>query len=147
MVRNIILYIFIYVLCISCGDILTNTDSCDNCILELSIPELEEDNNGYYNLYFDYDYVQNLTKIKVDVGHGREKIGWTSDTEFCVEIWNHTDCHNVVNGSSYSNLDGLAYTMLGVNDIHIGDTITVYCGYYDGWGEQYLDSLGVIIYE
>jgi len=145
MVRNIILYIFIYVLCISCDDNLTNSDSCTDCKLELSIDELDIDSNGYYHLHFNEDYVQTFTKINADVGYEYEYVGWTSDTYFIVEIHGHEEYVNVVNGSSYTNSNGFAYTMLGVYEQNIGDTIIVYCGYYDDYGIQHLDSLGVII--
>ena len=44
------------------------------------------------------------------------------------------------------NEDGMAYTMLGVYEEYIGDTVMVSCGYYED-NVQYLDSLGVIIDE
>ena len=145
MVRNIILYIFIYVFCISCDDNVTNSDSCTDCKLELSIDELNMDSNGYYHLYFNEDYIQTFTKIKADVGYEYEYVGWTSDTYFIVEVYGYEEYVNVVNGSSYTNGNGFAYTMLGVYEENIGDTIIVYCGYYDNYGVQHLDSLGVII--
>ena len=37
--------------------------------------------------------------------------------------------------------------IMGVHQEHIGDTITVYCGYYDDYGKQYLNSIRVIIDE
>ena len=145
MVRNVILYIFIYILSIGCSDNLINSDSCVDCKLELSIDELNIDNNGYYHLYFNEDYIQTFTKIKADVGKEYKYVGWTSDTYFIIETYGYEEYVNVVNGFSYSNDGGFAYTMLGVYEENIGDTIIVYCGYYDNYGVQHLDSLGVII--
>jgi hypothetical protein len=147
MVKNIILYIFIYVFCIGClpEDSITNSDSCSNSKLELSIDELDKDNNGYYHLYFNNDYIQTFTKIKADVGYEYEYVGWTSDTYFVIETNGYQEQVNVVNGSSYTNSEGFAYTMLGVYEQNIGDTIIVYCGYYDNCSTQHLNSLGVII--
>ena len=146
MVKNIFLYIFIYVLCIGCsGDNLTNSNSCDYCKLELSANELDNDNNGYYHLYFNNDYAQTFTKITADIGYEYEYVGWTSDTYFVIETNGYQEQVNVVNGSSYTNSEGFAYTMLGVYEQNIGDTVIVYCGYYDDYGTQHLNSLGVII--
>ena len=146
MVRNIILYIFIYVLCVGCSDVLTNSDDCIDCKLELSIPELHMDNNNYYHLYFNEDYNQTFTKIHANVGHSYEKVGWTSNTYFNGCVWDYCESVNIVNGSSYSDMDGIAYTMMGVYESNIGDTAVVYCGYYY-MEHQYLDSIRIIINE
>ena len=53
----------------------------------------------------------------------------------------------MINGSSYSGDDGIASNILGVHQEHIGDTITVNCGYYDDYGVQYLNTIKVIIDE
>ena len=148
MVKNIILYIFIYVLCISCSDITGSTDYvCDYCELELSIDELGMDSNNYYQLYFNQNYYQTFTKVTAYVGYEDEYVGWTSNKYFVTEIHGYEEYVNVVNGSSYTTEEGYAYTMLGIYEENVGDTIIVYCGYYDEYGYQHLDSLGVIVYE
>ena len=53
----------------------------------------------------------------------------------------------IVNGASYSSDDGYAYTMLGVYEGNIGDIATIWVGYYDNYGNQWLDSIKVIIDE
>jgi hypothetical protein len=57
MVKNIINHIFIYTLlmiCVSCSDNILGTENeCLDCVLELSIPELNIDSNDYYHL--DYN--------------------------------------------------------------------------------------------
>ena len=145
MLKNIVSFIFIYIFIIGCNDSITGTQECSDCVLELTT-ELEIDENGYYHLNFNNSYVQTFTRIDAQVGHDYEYVGWTSNTQYCFE-WNGTiQCNNVVNGSSYSGTDGMASTILGVHDVHIGDTIKVYCGYYY-METQYLDSLEVIISE
>tara|TARA_B100000287_G_C20092663_1_gene567083 strand:- start:113 stop:544 length:432 start_codon:yes stop_codon:yes gene_type:complete len=143
MVKNIILYIFIYVFLIGCGV----EPYCDECKLELSIESLQIDENNYYVLNFNDDYVQTFTKIKADVGKDYEYVEWTSNTHFKVETFGYQEEVNVVNGVGYSDEYGYAYTMMGVYQSNIGDTVIIYCGYYDDYGVQYLDSLGVIINE
>ena len=81
------------------------------------------------------------------IGYQDEYIGWTSDTYFEGCTWDYCEDVPIVNGSSYSGMDGVATTILGIHEQHIGDTIKVYCGYYWDYGSQYLDSLGIIVEE
>ena len=53
----------------------------------------------------------------------------------------------VVNGASYSSDDGYAYQMMGVMEENIGQIATIWVGYYDNYGTQWLDSIKVIINE
>lgn len=151
MSEKIIKYIFIYIVilvCVGCESNVVGIDnSCSDCVLELNIPELSKDENNFYHLNFDEDYIQTFAKLEAYVGFGYAYLGWESDTEHCVEMWNYTECSDVVNPVSYSGSDGYGYQMMGVHQEHIGDTITVHCGYYDNYGEQYLNSVRVIIDE
>ena len=145
MLKNIISYIFIYILLVGCENVF-QPEECSNCFLELS-SELYVDENDYSHLYFNHDYIQTFTRIDAYVGYDYEYVGWTSNTQYCFE-WNGTlQCNSVVNGSSYSGSDGIASTIMGVHEVHIGDTIKVYCGYIDEYGTQYSSSLEVIIDE
>ena len=152
MIKKVINYIFIYILLvlfIGCQDnIFAITDGeCSNCVLELDIPELQQDGNDYYHLEFNEDYIQSFTKIQAYVGNSYVYVGWGSDTENCIQMWNNEECDDVVNPASYSGYDGLAHTMLGVYQEHVGDTITVHCGYYDDYGLQHLNKLEIIVDE
>ena len=147
MLKNIISYIFIYIILVGCeNQYYYNETECLDCLLELST-DLGVDDNDYYHLNFNHNYSQTFATIYAQVGYGYEWVGWTSDTQYCFEWNGTTQCSNVVNGSSYSGSDGIATTLLGVHVEHVGDTVTVYCGYYDGYGQQHLDSLEVIIDE
>ena len=143
MVKNIVLYIFIYVLFIGCENNLT--PYCKTCNLELDAPELSQDENGYYSLFFDYNSIQTFTKLKAFIGYSGERVGWTTNTSFNGCTWGYCEDVPVVNSSGYTSQDGYSYQMLGVYENNIGDTIKVWCGYYDNYGVQYLDSLEVII--
>ena len=151
MLKNMINHIFIYILliiCIGCeSNIVGVTGSCSDCVLEVSVPDLDVDSNGFYHLEFDENYIQTFVKLEAYVGIGYAHLGWESDTENCVQMWNYMDCNDVVNPASYSDSDGYAYQMMGVHQEHIGDTITVHCGYYDNYGEQYLNNIKVIVDE
>ena len=135
-------------ICVSCSDNILGTENeCLDCVLELSIPELNIDSNDYYHLEYNENYIQTFAKIEAYVGVSYVHLGWQSDTEYCVQMWNHTECNDVVNPASYSGSDGYATQIMGVHQEHVGDTITVYCGYYDNYGEQYLNSIRIIIDE
>jgi len=151
MLEKTIKYIFIYIsllICVGCENSLVGVDeTCSNCVLELDIPELTKDDNGYHHLNYNYDYIQTFAKIEAYVGVGYVHLSWVSDAEHCVQMWNYTDCNDVVNPASYSGNDGFAHQMMGVHQEHIGDTITVYCGYYDEYNNEYLNQLRVIVDE
>ena len=151
MMKNVIKYIFIYIsllICIGCeSNIVGITGSCSDCVLEVSIPELNIDDNGYYHLQYNDNHIQTFAKLEAYVGIGYVHLGWSSNTEYCVQMWNHTECNDVVNPASYSGSDGIANQMMGVHQEHIGDTIIVHCGYYDDYGVQYLNNIKVIIDE
>tara|TARA_R100001082_G_C4320022_1_gene140695 strand:- start:132 stop:599 length:468 start_codon:yes stop_codon:yes gene_type:complete len=155
MLKNIVSFIFIYIFIVSCEN---NQDfglsifgseeqQCSNCLLEISSEDMDMDENGFYHLDFNPNFNQTFGKIDVQVGHDYEYVGWTTDTYYCIDWMNFQECTPVVNGASYSGSDGIASTMIGVHDVHIGMTVTVYCGYYDDYGVQYLDSIKVVIDE
>ena len=149
--KNIINHIFIYILliiCIGCeSNIVGVTGSCSDCVLEVSVPDLDVDSNGFYHLEFDENYIQTFVKLEAYVGIGYAHLGWESDTENCVQMWNYMDCNDVVNPASYSDSDGYAYQMMGVYEGNIGQTATIWVGYYDNYGTQWLDSIKVKINE
>ena len=154
MLKKIINHIFIYILliiCIGCENSIVGMEideSCSNCVLEVSIPELNMDDGGYYHLEFDEDYIQTFAKIEAYVGINYAHLGWESDTEYCIQMSpSIMACSDVVNPASYSGSDGYAHQMMGVHQEHIGDTITVNCGYYDDYGVQYLNELRIIVDE
>jgi len=150
MVRNVILYIFIYILCVGCENNIygTHNHECpeNGCFLELDVPDLNEDSNGYHHLEWVDGTIQTFTRIEAYVGHSYEFVGWTSNTYFGGCTWGYCEPVGVVNNSSYSDTDGIAYTMMGVYNDNIGDTVVIYCGYYY-MTTQYLDSIRIIIDE
>ena len=149
MMKNIIKYIFIYtigILFVGCDNPMSQ-NSCDYCHLELEAPDLPMDENGIYHLDYDENQIQTFTQLRAYVGYELEYLGWTTNVSFEGCTWNYCENIPVVNSASYSNDDGYAYQMMGVHQEHIGDTITVNCGYYDDYGIQYLNTIKVIIDE
>ena len=119
MVKNIFLYIFIYVLCIGCETPII----CDDCYLDVSA-DLHMDENGYYHLQFLNGHVQTFSTLEVKTGITKynQKVKWLSNKEILIAgYWT-----SLVNQSSYTDNDGKAYTVLGVWENFIGDTIKVY---------------------
>tara|TARA_X000001382_G_scaffold119534_1_gene100407 strand:- start:488 stop:937 length:450 start_codon:yes stop_codon:yes gene_type:complete len=149
MVRNIIKYIFIYVVSvifIGCDNPMS-VKSCDYCHLELEAPDLWIDNDGVYHLDYNNGALQTFTQLRAYVGYELEYVGWTTDTYFQGCTWDYCEDVPIVNGSSYSSEDGYAYQIMGVYEENIGDIATIYVGYYDEHGNQWLDSIKVMIDE
>ena len=152
MIKNIIKYILIYtvfVLFVGCesNPMSVSQSSCDYCYLELEAPDLQIDENGVYQLNFNDGSLQTYTRLRAFVGYELEYLGWTTDISFDGCTWNYCEDIPVVNGASYSNDDGYAYQMMGVYEGNIGQTATIWVGYYDNYGTQWLDSIKVKIDE
>ena len=141
MVRNILSYIFIYILLIGCDSPLV----CEDCYLDVSAPDLQMDENGYYHMEFLNSYTQTFSTLKAETGitDYNQKVTWISNKEILIAgYWTQ-----LVNQSSYTDNDGIAYTVLSAWDNFIGDTLKVYAVYTDECHIQHIDSLGVIIDE
>ena len=137
-IKSIFWIIFIYILSTSCTDTLGKCYS--DYYLEIDAPSLEK-SSGYYELEFLSGYIQTFTTLRAQTGSEYQKILWASNKEIELNgIWT-----NLVNSTSYTDNDGEAYTVLGIWEEFIGDTIIVYCGYKDMCALHYIDSLEVII--
>ena len=148
MLEKIIKYIFIYTICvmtIGCDNPMS-IETCDYCYLELEAPDLPMV-NGVYQLDYDNGSVQSFTKLRAYVGYEMEYLGWTTNVSFEGCTWNYCENVLVVNPASYSNDDGYAYQMMGVYEGNIGQTATIWVGYYDNYGTQWLDSIRIQINE
>ena len=144
MVKNKLLYIFIYVLLIGCGDnVIGNCDS--DCHIDMDAPQLTMDNNGYYHMDFLDGSIQTFSTLRVKTNSEYEKVGWLSNKMINLKHYGFDNWTNLVNMDSYTNNNGEAFTVLGVWEEFISDTITVYSAYEDNCGIQYFDSLKVIV--
>ena len=148
MMKNIIKYIFIYtigILFVGC-DNPTSVQFCDYCHLEIET-NLPIDENGIYHLDFDENQIQTFTQLRAFVGYEMEYVGWTTNVTFEGCTWDYCEDVPIVNGSGYSSDDGYAYQMMGVYSENIGQTATIWVGYYDEYDNQWLDSIKVMIDE
>ena len=111
--------------------------------LEIDAPSLVSDENGYYRFQFVSRYVQTFTTLRAQTGSidTYQKLGWMSNKE--ININGHWT--NLVNPATYTDDEGTGYTVLGVWQEFIGDTITVYCAYKDECQSLYTDTLKVIM--
>ena len=148
MVKNIIKYIFIYTICIitiGCDNPMSN-QTCDYCYLDLEAPDLPMV-NGVYQLDYDDGSIQTFTQLRAYVGYEMEYLGWTTNVSFEGCTWNYCEDVPVVNQVRYSDDKGYAYQMVGVMEENIGQTATIWVGYYDYYGTQWLDSIRIKINE
>jgi len=148
MLEKIIKYIFIYTICvitIGCDNPMS-IETCDYCHLELEAPELPM-MDGVYQLDYNDEELQTFTKLRAYVGYEMEYTGWTTNVTFEGCTWDYCEDIPIVNGSSYSSDDGYAYQMMGVMEENIGQTATIWVGYYDSYGTQWLDSIRIKINE
>ena len=152
MMKNIIKYIFIYtigVLFVGCDNnpmAPTQEGFCDYCYLELEAPDLPIV-DGVYQLNYNNDALQTFTQLRAYVGYELEYLGWTTNVSFEGCTWNYCENIPVVNSASYSNDDGYAYQMMGVYEGNVGQIATIWVGYYDNYGTQWLDSIRIKINE
>ena len=144
MVKKLLKYIFIYTLLVGCDSNSVLGTCNSNCYLDVSAPSLEIDDNNYYHMVFLDSYIQTFTTLTAETGPDNDyaKVKWLSNKEMHM---GNGDWANLVNSSSYTDEKGYARSVLGVWDIFVGDTITVYAGYTDKCDIQYVDSLKVVI--
>ena len=141
LIRNLILYIFIYVFLIGCES--NNiTGVCEsNCFLNVTAPELELNRDKIYELEWIDGYYQTFTTIDAETGSDTyTMVYWDTD----LGMWWQGEIIKPINHSSYaSEEDGIAHTILGPWDVMIDETITIYATYVDNCGYEYLDSIKV----
>lgn len=139
MKNNLMFLIILLYILIGCEE----TKECNTTYLELNAPNLIYD-NSYYELKILDGYIQTFTTLEAYTESITEyqKVGWLSNKEININgTW-----INLVNQSSYTNEEGVAYTILGVYKEFVGDTITIYCTYDNTCNSEYfIDSLKIII--
>ena len=153
--KKFIKYVFIYVMFIlltGCHNSIVGLDCSNDCYLDISIP-LENhipvvtiDENDFYRVEYDDEMGVGINYISVnaETGHnGYTRVNWMTDTE--IPMGQYGEMVDVINGSSYSDENGFATTILGVWDIMVNDSITVYSGYIDDCGEEQFDLIKIII--
>ena len=155
------IYIFIYVLSFlttGCEDsIIYDTDlhfndeetiieDLDDIVVDYFLDVTSDSlelNNGFYMMEYLNGYNQTFTTLTAETGSldSYQHIAWMSNKEIKIgDEW-----INLVNGASYTDEFGEAHTVLSIWPEFINDTIKVYAGYNDEYGNHYVDSLKVIV--
>jgi hypothetical protein len=151
MLKKMIKYIFIYtisVIFIGCeSNVLGPNGECTNCHLEIEAPNLPMDKNGVYQLDYNDGEIQTFTQLKAYIGYEMEYGEWVTNVTFEGCTWDYCEDVPVVNGSGYSSDDGYSYQIMGVMEENIGQTATIWVGYYDNYGTQWIDNIEVKINE
>jgi hypothetical protein len=147
MVRNFILYIFIYTLLIGCNTrdwpvAPNNSGECESDFtMNVEAPELEMDENGYYHIEWLDGYNQTFTTLEAITNtEGWNKIYWMSQSG----IEYNGEFVSCVNPASYTN-DGVARQTMAVWEEMIGDTLIIYAGFEDWCSEEHNDYIGVVV--
>ncbi len=143
MMKNMIMYIFIYIILIGCegGNPVGGCES--NCYLEITAPSLTIDEDGIYHMEWLEGYNQTFTTLDAETGSmSPTKVHWDTD----LGMWWEGEVVKPINHSSYTNEDsGIAHTVLGPWEVMVENIITVYATYTDYCGVEYLDSIKVFI--
>jgi hypothetical protein len=113
---------------------------------------LSQDENGYFYLPMGVSGSfsnQVLHKLAVNTNNPNiQLVHWTSDTFYEMDYFGYTDLVPIINGSSYSYEDGMAYTMFGPHLEQVGDTVAVLVGYTDSHTtECYVLNFNIILDE
>ncbi len=117
--------------------------------LDLNLPQ---DKNGYFHLPMESSGSfsnQVLHKFAVNTNNPNiQLVHWVSDTFYEMNYFGYVDLVPIINGSSYTGEDGMAYTMFGPHLQQIGDTVAVLVGYTDSHtSECYVLNFNIILGE
>ena len=118
------------------------TEDCDYTIKLTSY--LNQNESGYYELEFLYDYIQTFSTLTVETNSYEiiQKVRFLSNKEIYLE----NEWINIIDSYSYTDeIDGFAHGVIGVWEQFINDTVKVYAGYTDECNIHHVDSLQIII--
>ena len=118
--------------------------NCESYYIEME-SYLYKDSHGYYYMQWLEGYTQTFTTISAHTGsiNSYQKVKFLSNKE----IFLNNDWVNLINSNSYTDENGISNGVIGVWEEFIGDTVTVYSGYHDECGNNYMDSILIIINE
>ena len=143
MVKNLIIYIFIYTLLVGCNtqNPLTSDECVSDFTMEVMASDLEMDENGYYHIEWLGDYNQTFASLEaVTNTEGYNRIYWTSESG--LEYNGEFIC--CVNPVSYTN-DGIATQTMAVWEEMIGDTIIIYTKFEDWCYNEHINNIRIIV--
>ncbi len=132
-IKNILVYIFIYIFIVGCE---SNSFEPEFTFLDVYLND-EKDENNYYHIDYigtPYHSVQYNTIPN-------ERVFWGSPNDFDVDWMGQTFIEPVINYSTYADDLGNGQQMFYINDDMVGDTLVIY-----GYVNQLIwDSVFIII--
>ena len=142
MIRNLISYIFIYVLLIGCESNILAPSECESDFeMEMGSSDLVIDENGYYHIEWLNNYTQTFATLEVVTNtEGYNAIYWSCDSG----IEYNGEYISCVNGVSYTD-EGVAKQTMAVWEEMIGDTLIVYSGFEDWCYDTYVDFIKIVV--
>ena len=143
MIRNLISYIFIYVLLIGCESNVLAPSECESDFEMEVTSDLVIDENGYYHIEWLEGYNQTFATLTAVTNlQGFNRIYWSCDSG----IEHMGEWIQCINGVSYTDEHtGIARQTMGVWEEMIGDTLTIYTGYEDWCYNQHIEYIKVVV--
>mgnify|MGYP001159642380 FL=1 len=109
---------------------------------------LERDDNGYYHFPMEsYSSTQALVRFTAHTHNPEiQFVYWDCDTQWMYDYMNNDIPVDIINHSSYTDVNGEANTMFGPQTWMAGDTVQVFVGYLDSIHDiEYFESFYVIL--
>jgi len=139
-VKRLFLFIVLFLIGCSSNDIMSPEQDCSSCGLEI-YSELPQ-SNGVYELEFNQDLSQTYSTLSCFTDCGwSQHIQWDSDYQYRI----NGEWISLVNPASMTDEFGEGKIVFAVWESFIGKTITIYGGYYDECGTQFVDSVKVLV--
>ena len=141
MIRNLISYIFIYVLLIGCESNILAPSECESDFEMELTSDLVIDENGYYHIEWLEGYNQTFATLEVITNiEGYNRIYWSCDSG----IEYGDEFISCVNGVSYTS-NGIAKQTMAVWEEMVGDTLTIHSGFEDWCYTQHVRFIKIVV--
>lgn len=134
-------FLLISLFVIGCSSNVTSSDEdCGSCGLEIysDLPQ----SGGIYEIEYNQDLEQTYSTLSCFTDCGwSQHIQWDSDYQYRI----NGEWVSLVNPASMTDEFGEGKIVFAVWEAFIGKTITIYGGYYDECGNQFVDSVKVLV--
>jgi len=134
-------FLLISLFVIGCSSNVTSSgEDCGSCGLEIysDLPQ----SNGIYEIEYNQDLEQTYSTLSCFTDCGwSQHIQWDSDYQYRI----NGEWVSLVNPASMTDEFGEGKIVFAVWEAFIGKTITIYGGYYDECGNQFVDSVKVLV--
>jgi hypothetical protein len=146
MVKNILSYIFIYILLVGCN--IQNpvyAGECDGYELEITAPSLEQSLFGQYTMEWIDGYVQTFTTLAAETGAGPGHHIYFESNKALEYPPNSGNYVESINHHSYTRRDGTTNAVFCAWEFMVGDVATVTATWSDECGNVHTDDIKIVI--